>query len=371
MMHISASSIAMLKQCPYSHYLKYTLGVLPIEDTDAQRMGTNWHKVLEIGDTDKVIAHLNEAYKTVPLSKTAEEWQTEQVILLNTFLAYDRIYSHDVFDVVANEIPFKLQLADDAIVLGKIDKIARNVISGHHFIVEHKSTSSSLDSDSSYWSHLTLDTQTTLYPFSTQILQLNNDLVKFGIKPDDPLISEVLYDVWRKPTIRPKKLTQADSKKFVDINSETHGQYCGRQFKIKTELKDNPHCGYLLVNGIPPEMEPGKKEGTFTIRETPDMFGARLYQDMMERPDHYFARRLIGRTTQQLDGFNTELYGIYEAIKYLSEHDYRCWKNERHCEATYKCPFIPICYNHAEIDINNPPEGFELRKDKKNAMSKA
>jgi len=368
MMHISASSIAMLKQCPYSHYLKYTLGVLPIEDTDAQRMGTNWHKVLEIGDTDKVIAHLNEAYKTVPLSKTAEEWQTEQVILLNTFLAYDRIYSHDVFDVVANEIPFKLQLADDAIVLGKIDKIARNVISGHHFIVEHKSTSSSLDSDSSYWSHLTLDTQTTLYPFSTQILQLNNDLVKFGIKPDDPLISEVLYDVWRKPTIRPKKLTQADSKKFVET-----GEYMGRKFEVEWldpdgDPGDEPSW---FVNKQQAISEPGKKEGTFAIRETPDMFGARLYQDMIERPDHYFARRLIGRTTQQLDGFNTELYGIYEAIKYLSQHDYRCWKNERYCEATYKCPFIPICYNHIEIDVNNLPEGFELRKDKKNAMSKA
>ena len=356
MIHISASSIAMLKQCPYSHYLKYFLGVLPIEDTDAQRMGTNWHKVLEIGDTPKVIAHLDEAYKTVPLSKTAEEWQTEQVTLLNTFLAYEEIYGGDTWmTVIANEIPFKLQLADDAIVLGKIDKIAHNSNGSKYFIVEHKSTSSSLDSDSSYWNHLTLDTQTTLYPFSTQILQLNNDLAKFGIKPDDPLISEVLYDVWHKPTIRPKKLTQADSKKFMET-----GEYMGRKF----EVKQYPEGDISVGNG-PTEIEFGKKEGTFAIRETPDMFGARLYQDMMGRPDHYFARRLIGRTTQQLDGFNTELYGIYEAIKYLSEHDYRCWKNERHCEATYKCPFIPICYNHIEIDVNNLPEGFKLRKDKK------
>ena len=356
----------MLKQCPYSHYLKYTLGVLPIEDTDAQRMGTNWHKVLEIGDTDKVIAHLNETYKTVPLSKTAEEWQTEQVVLLNTFLAYKEIYGDDsIFRVIANEVPFKLQLADDAIVLGKIDKIARNSSGSKYFIIEHKSTSSSLDSDSSYWSHLTLDTQTTLYPFSTQILQLNNDLAKFGIKPDDPLISEVLYDVWHKPKIKPKKLTQADSQKFTET-----GEYMGRKFEIKLVPGDAGTIDALEVNNVTTEYEYGKKEGTFAIRETPDMYGARLYQDMIERPDHYFARRLIGRTTQQLDGFNTELYGIYEVIKYLSQHDYRCWKNERHCEATYKCSFIPICYNHIQVDVDNLPEGYKLRKDKKNAMPK-
>ncbi|KKK63517.1 hypothetical protein LCGC14_2993470, partial [marine sediment metagenome] len=204
-----------------------------------------------------------------------------------------------------------------------------------------------------YWNHLNLDTQTTLYPYAARVLQLNGDLEIYGIKAIDPLISGVRYDVWHKPGIRPKKLTQADSKQFVE-----DGLYCGEEFAI-----DSMSGGRYFVNGEPAEVEPGKKEGTFAIRETPDMFGARLLQDISERPDFYFARKELARTEADFKRFENELYGIYKTLKFITSID-GFWHNEQQCEATFKCDYIEQCYNGIELSVDNVPEGMKCIFDK-------
>ncbi|HDY89737.1 MAG TPA: PD-(D/E)XK nuclease family protein [bacterium] len=409
---LSASFIASFKACPYRCYLKYVLGLVPIEDTDALRMGTNWHRLLEIMGMrpetvcpecskkqkitsaeilllnttpielassncplcegtdilpadmmDAVVRQLNQAYETVPLSKTKEEWLAERAILLYSIAGYNWQYIDDLFEVVAEEIQFSIPVRNpktgralpNVVLNGKIDKIVKSP-NGIYYIDEHKSTSKALDSDSLYWKHLTLDTQTLLYPYAAQQLQLAGDLEDYGIKSSDPLISGVRYDAWHKPQIKPKKLTQAESKKFVE-----DGEYMGDKFEVAGVGDRHPNGGGILINNERAEIEPGAKEGTFAIRETPDMFGARLLKDIGERPEFYFCRKEIARTESDLKKFEQQIYNIYHTIKFI-ERNNAWWENESQCEATFRCPYLNVCYNGIDVSNGQVPEGLKLTK---------
>ncbi|MCK4822846.1 hypothetical protein KA005_44195, partial [bacterium] len=228
-------------------------------------------------------------------------------------------------------------------------------------VKEHKSTSKSIDPDSTYWGHLNLDTQTTMYVYATRRMQLaaafngavtDNTLVH-------GLINTVKYDVYHKPKISPKKLTQAESKKFV-----VDGMYCGQEFDLTKSDESNPDNKYY-VNGVQAIIEPGAKEGTFAIRETPDMFGTRLLKDITERPEFYFRCIELTRTDAELKAFEQELYDIAQNMRFMIRSG-RFYTNEHQCEATFRCDYIQQCYNHEVVDQNHVPDGFKCifnRKD--------
>ena len=176
---------------------------------------------------------------------------------------------------------------------------------------------------------------------------MGGQFAQYGITSVSPLISGVLYDVWHKPGIRPKKLTQADSKKFVKS-----GEYFNQTFTI--EQKEG-----LWVDGILAEIEPGKKaDGSFAIRETPEMFGARLLHDIYTDPGKYFARKEIARTDDDLQRFQFELFHIYQSMRLMNRHGH-WWMDESQCEATFRCPYTPICYHGLDVcDGQTTPPGF-------------
>ena len=160
----------------------------------------------------------------------------------------------------------------------------------------------------------------------------------------------MLYDVWRKPAIRPKKLTQADSKKFAAT-----GEYCGETFKVSDTV--GPDGLGIAVNGRGAEVEPGAKEGTFAIRETPQMFGARLLEEITTNPEKYFARKEVDRSEADIKSFEHELYAIYKTISHMRKTGH-WYPVETSCEDHGKCDFISSCYSHHEIEEDETPAGF-------------
>lgn len=359
---LSASWISSFKACTKRCYYSYIKHIRPAEQTDALRMGSNWHTMLEVysrnNSMDEAIDALDAAYESKPLSKTVEEWAVERAKLAYSLSGY--IWYNDDLEVVAREIPFSIKIINpetgttlpDCEVVGVIDKLIK--INEQIAIGEHKSTSDSVDNDSKLWGHLRLDTQTTLYQYAANQLSMSGALEEFGI-PKGTLITGGLYDVWHKPGISPKKLTQGDSKKFVVMP-----EYMGQKFEITS--KDND-INSMLVNGVSTEVEPGKKEGTYTIRETAEMYGARLLFDIQERPEFYFNRKPLPRSINDMKRFERELYGIYKTARYMDKHD--AWFcNEQQCEAKFHCQYIPICYNNVDVD-KYLPEGF-IRREKKN-----
>lgn len=164
-----------------------------------------------------------------------------------------------------------------------------------------------------------------------------------------------LYDVWHKPTISPKMLTQADTKVFIET-----GDYMGQKFSVQ-ERFPNPDPAQVSINvdGTWAEIEMGKKG--FAIRETVKMFGARLLSDIYERPDFYYARREIVRTDAELQKFRGELYAIYQTQKAMDKTG-NWYENESQCRATFPCPYIAVCYStgaDAVCDGSTTPAGYK------------
>ncbi len=402
-LRMSASSINAYKSCPFRFRNAYVLGIRPVEDTEAQRIGTSWHEILEIASLepgsecpecaekirknwcfdvskcpvcegtgkvpddimDAVVHVLNQRYADMPVYDK-DKMELERIRLLYALIGYRWYYNDTISPAVAREQYFKLPLLNpdtghpvpNVYITGKIDKLVALV--KKLAVKEHKTTSKSIDNDSTYWAHLNMDAQTGIYIYAARRLQLSGDLEQYGIKATDPLISDIEYDVHHKPTISPKKITQAESKKFVE-----DGVYCGEKFNVV--LGDGAYYDYR-VNGIEAEIEPGKKEGTFAIRETPEMYGARLLQDITERPEFYFACKPLVRTDAEMKAFEYELYDLAKDMQYKIRAD-RWWHNEHQCEATFTCSYTDSCYNHIALDPENPPSGMRCIFKKKEEKS--
>lgn len=347
---LSASSISAFKACPTRFRLGYREGLRTSEDTDSQRTGTNWHALHETfansgNDMDAVVALLNERYESIPLSKTPEEWEVERQVLLTCFIGYQWYYGEDPIEVIESELAFELPLHMPTTGLplplkevkrhGKID----HLIVWHGMVgpLERKSTASKIEEGSPYWERSQKDTQVSMYALACR------DMAKARLMPDSVLthamfdptrFGNTLYDVWHKPTIRPSKLTQAETEAFV-----TTGDYCDVHFEVL--LTNTPNT--LTVDGWSTEIFPGAKEGKYAIKETPGMFAARLLKDIQERPTFYFIRKEIPRTDQDLSKFRVALYNIYQSQKSQSKTGH-WYDNEAQCRATFPCPYIPVCY---------------------------
>jgi PD-(D/E)XK nuclease superfamily len=389
---LSASAASCLKTCPVKYRNAYKLGIRRIEEPEARRMGTNWHEGLDcismnaeqpcpncsklsqpdsmcyrcngtgfVDDPEAaVVRMLNHRYETLYPGMSKESREAERTVLLYSLFAYSNHYHDAKVKVVAREIPFRIPMIDprtrralpNVYIDGQIDKLVLS--DGRMAVMEHKSTSDSVDPSSDYWGHLRLDTQTAIYTYAACRLQADGLLEPYKIRSEDEPISSIIYDVWHKPQIKPKKLSQAETNEFLETS-----KYFGQEFEIHMPEGE---VSSVFVDGQPAGVEQLKKG--FAIRETPDMFGARLFSDMGERPDFYFARRPLFRSPDDLEKFEWELFNLYQTIEAMSDND-SWYHNEFSCDNYGRCDYAPFCFTGQKLDPANPPAGFKCIFDKK------
>ena len=402
--HVSASFIRAKNKCDYLCYLKYYLGLRTIHDTDPQRYGNRWHTSQEIlgrspgvcvdcaqkavndpeclfcGGTgfipeDRmalVVDYLNKYYAEVPSNKDRTERLVERAKVMYGMSAYQWYYSESEYEILATELKFELPVKNPTTgrtlpnckIVGKIDKLVRNQ-NGIPMIMEHKTTSSSLGSDSTFWGNLRLNTQISMYVYAAQQLQLEGLLEGYGIKATDPLIQDCVFDGLHKPGIAPKFLNQKDSKEFVETE-----EYLGQKFKVVDSLS---RAHTIHIDGELAEFKIGvtKKEpdpSKFQIQETPEMYGMRLMTDMSERPEFYFGRREISRTKKDIENFQKKIYSVYQGYKFMCRTE--TWSmDEDQCEATYICEYTGLCYNGIDPTVGDI-SGFKRIFEKGNKDDK-
>ena len=386
---VSASSIAAFLACPTRYRLHYIEGFSKAADDAAPRMGTAWHTGLEILEApvgtllgwgkpddagnviDDVITEDNrlqeaveaatEIYQTIPDYADPTDWAVEREIIANSLAAYHWLHptGSSEYETVGTEMEFELPLVNPEtghktptfVRIGKLDRLMRHRGTGRLFIGEHKSTSKGIDSGSSYWDRLRKDIQSKYYILAMRDLQKAQP-VDGGIPYGTELVSGLLHDVWHKPTIKPSKLTMAESAEFVKT-----GDYCGQNFQVD-DLNSEPPAR-IVVDGVEAEIEPGKKPGTVALRETPGMFGARLLQDMTTRPEFYFAVREVNFTDAELKNFEYQIWALQKMMAEMERTGF-WYENGNQCEATFKCSYCPICYNNvACCDGVTTPPGFK------------
>jgi hypothetical protein len=343
--------------------LAYIEGIRPAVEADTLRTGSSWHGALEAyekADGDKLIAaveYLNERYAECPTHKDLKDWRLEHTVLITCLAAYIWFWTNDPIEVLAVELPFDLPLhmpksglplpTAEVVRTGKIDALVQR--GGKIGVLERKTTSRSIDPDSDFWDRWRKDTQISNYCLALRDMKAAGLLPK-NIPLDLPWAG-VIVDIFRKPTIGPKMLTQGDTKAFIES-----GDYMGEKFTVEV-TGESP---LVRVDGEMGELEMGKKG--FAIRETLKMFSARLLLDIQQTPEKYFARREIARTDQELNKFRKDLFVTYQSMKMHDTHD--LWvENESACDAPYRCAYKSICYgagSEAACDRQAPvPAGFK------------
>lgn len=315
-------------------------------------MGSAFHAGMESFNRDKdeaMATHIaTKGYVTPPLWADPGEWEVErrqiEVLLAGHFWRYE----NDDFEFVAVERSFRIPIINPETgrkselfhFAGKIDAIVR-LPDARLAVLEYKTEGGDINPDSEYWRRLRCDAQISGYMLAARAMGFE--------------VSTVVYDVTRKPTINPATLTQEKTKAFIES-----GEYFGDNFEVATTPGETDHNNpRIVIEGIAAEVDPGKRG--FAIRETTDMYAARLLNDMAVRPDFYFARREIPRLESDLSEFQLELWQQAKQLR-ESQKNNRWFRNVSKITCVY-CQFRDICLNSIAVDPSSPPSGFEILDD--------
>lgn len=226
------------------------------------------------------------------------------------------------FEILGAEIEFRFPLLnpeteapsrsfDEA---GKIDVLARRKSSGRKLVVEHKTTSDSVDPASEYWDRLRLDTQISKYYLATA-------------RHGEP-VDSVLYDVMSKPGQRPCKVPTLDE----------------NGFKIVLD----PNGNRVFTKGGKPRESADNEKGWLVQgrQETPAEFETRLLTVQRAAPLEYFAQREAPRTNSDILEYMADAWASAQQILYFRSKN--LWP--RNPDACQHCEMFPLCSGRASVD---------------------
>lgn len=172
-LRISASNIRLFSHCQTLWGDRYIHGNRSSESSDDLEFGSAWHSALEHGKE-----------KLDPDCSLGVRTREAGNILLS---AYHDWYRDNPLVVTEREVEFSYD-GTDIPIAGVFDGIG--TFDGQRVIVEHKTTKSLIEGpDQPYWLRLVFDHQVNMYLLAGRNL---------GIR-------HMLYDVVRKPQLRPRK----------------------------------------------------------------------------------------------------------------------------------------------------------------------
>ena len=282
--------------CHRAYQFSYVELVRPLVPSEALSFGTAMHALLENywGGSENPAPTTGDAFKDMTLQALFEGY-------VNRWFAEDE----DRFDKIAAEVGFQAPLMNPETggisktwkLAGKIDAIAKEKGSGKVFIVEHKTTSQDIGPGSDYWRKLAIDGQVSGYYVGAQSKGFD--------------VENCLYDVIRKPTIKPYKATPEDKRKY---NKDGSLSKTCREFD-----------------------------------ETPEEWYERLKADIAERPDYYYARVEVARSADDLTDYLFDMWAVGREIA-DAERLGRFSRNPQSCSAFGKCEYFDVCSGCASLD---------------------
>lgn len=291
--------------CHRAYQLFYVQGKRPVIPSDALGFGTAMHALLEgvwggsssraNGEGDGELRfNTGDPYRDMTLKALYEgyldRWERED---------------DERFEKVAAEVYFEAPLMNPEtggisktwVLAGKIDAIAREKSSGKLYIIEHKTTSQDIGPGSDYWRRLAIDGQVSGY--------------YVGAQANGYDVENCLYDVIRKPTIKPYKATPEDKRKY---NKDGSLSKTCREFD-----------------------------------ETPEEWYHRLELDIIQRPDYYYARVEVARSADDLTDYLFDMWAVGREIADAQRLG-RFSRNPQNCQSYGKCEFFDVCSGCADID---------------------
>lgn len=291
---LTASRMNSLMSCPRKHYYAYELGLRAKDSSDALAFGSAWHNCMEArwnGEATESALHHADAYNPADPAR--------RYVLRALFRAYCEVYADDplrsAYDV-KSEQEFALPLSGSRTfeVRGKLDGIAIPADGTAPIIIEHKTCGESVEPTSDYWTRLTYNAQLLQYVLAARACGFD--------------VSEVIYDVARKPLLKVK------------------------------------------------------------ANETFDAYEERLYADILSRPGFYFARQTVRILDEDLEEFAAMREEIAKQILYFRSQQRKAVAKGRIPESGWVractaincrgCEYAGFCLSRISVDPANPPAGF-------------
>jgi len=330
---LTASRMTTLLTCPRKHYYRYELGLVPVKHALALRFGSAFHKAMEQRWKG---ATFEEALKAA--LETAEAFEELDAAILAGLLAgYYARYAVEA-ECVASlqpETSFRYALKGSLTfnVCGMIDGLGV-LKTGWLCLLEHKTTGEDISPASDYWLRLRFNPQ--IYQYVHAARHLGHNVVK------------IIYDVTRKPAIRPRETLPAldadGLKQVIDASGN-------RVFK-----KD----------GAPKQSaDSAKGETLLTASETPEQFADRLAADTLARPEFYFGRREVAVLDEDLNQFAEQRLNLgklilhFRATARLLKAPEWAWPRACSGMTCQSCEYSGFCLANVSVDVNQPPAGFK------------
>ena len=303
---LSHSRLSTFRACPRRHYLAYELALRPRETSFPLRVGAAFHAAHETIDAGQDVEAVIEREVDDPY---------DRALVAAMLDGHLRRWAGQDNEVVATETVFQLPLVNPTTgsptpvwqLAGKIDRIER-LPDGRLALRERKTTSKDFAPGADYWVQLYMDQQLSIYVIAARALGYD--------------VQTILYDVTRRPALRPLKATPEDNRKYTKAGA------------LYANQRDND--------------------------ETPEEFAARVAADIAERPDHYFARIEIPRLEQDLEDCAAEVWQQQLALLAMQRGG-GWYRNPGACFNPFPCAYVDICQNRDLEYVT--PEGFVRVED--------
>lgn len=332
---LTASRMNCAMQCLRKHFWQYEIGLRREETSVALKMGSAWARGMEA--RWKGATYEEALASAIPEGVALSQYDCSIIAALLAAY-YDYYGEREDCGQLNPEVQFRSRITEIFTAEGKIDSLGSK-LDGLSVMIENKQTSDSIAPDSEYWLRLSFNVQ--LYQYIVEARKMGWD------------VSEVLYDVCRKPQIRPKSIDDLD-KDGLKIVVDADGN---RIFNQKGKNK-----------GLP-RQSPDKEKG-YVVKshvETPDEFSDRLYNDVRLRPDFYFVRKEVPIIDQNLESFEKQRLAIAHLILSMRQNevgparDPEAWPRHVSKDTCKFCSFKSFCLSNISVDLNNPPEGFSIQ----------
>lgn len=336
---LTHSRQAAFKICRKRHWFAYELGIRRVTDGKALRMGTAYHVGLETmavsGELQSSLDAASERYRLAPDEFDQWEWDIEETTVRALLSGYFWRWSESL-EYLATEQVFNLRIKNPATNRsvpgwqwsGKIDGIVV-LEDGRLAVKENKLLSDDLTSDSEFWRRLQMDPQVSGYVVAGR--ELGYD------------VATVLYDVTRKPTIKPTPIPILDDD--------------GQQVVI--DIDENR---VFTKNGKPRQTADAKLGYRLVTRPmTVEEWGDRLVNDIASRPDYYYARREIPRLDKDLEEWRAEMYEVQRTIGEAQKANR--WYKTVSRDTCGMCPYFGLCFSGFDPASDSLPEGFVRVED--------
>lgn len=315
MIRFSHSRLSTARSCLRKYKLSYVNQLeLDEGEPEALAVGSAWHEAFDNEGEGAL-----DPYAALTAHAPNELWAEK---LRRMYGAYCWYYGGDnSYEVIETERQFEFEILPGVSIVGFIDAVVKTA-DGRIGIIERKTTGQDIGAGAKFWDRLEMAIQPAIYSLALP-------------KPPDFIV----YDVARKPTINPKKISAKQVRAWMDA------MQAGTPIVIGDETMDYDQIARSIDEG----------------KESPAVYGARLTSDMGEQPGKYFARREIVTTEQIRSDTMCDLRDQIGLLM-IAEESGALFRNTDACDQFGTCEFFQLCSAGVNPAPGAMPSGYRARR---------